>query len=192
MHSNVRVLVLLAISVCSCSCVAPQPQAIKSKNDPFECVPQAGPSLPGNWVPIPQLTDEFEGTRLDEAKWHNHNPGWLGRKPGFFSTENVEVHDGKLHLTARMEEPPDETRPKGYHTFTTAAVQSKTKVLYGYFETKCKPMKSHASSAFWFYQIGPNMWTEIDVFEIGGGADLTPNYVPQVIRELSTFSAVYS
>jgi len=130
--------------------------------------PFVDPPLQGKWKVIPELTDEFEGDRLDQAKWHDHNPTWIGRKPGFFSIDNVTVSDGKLHLTARAEDFPN--LPEGYHTFTTAAVKSKTKALYGYFEIKCKPMKSRASSAFWFYEREPEIWTEIDVFEIGGGA----------------------
>ncbi len=106
---------------------------------------------------------------MDQAKWHDHNPGWLGRQPGYFSKNNVAVRDGKLHLTARVETLPD--LPKGYHTFTTAAVKSKALVKYGYFEIKCRPMKSKASSAFWFYQDTKEEWTEIDVFEASGGAD---------------------
>jgi len=60
--------------------------------------------------------------------------------------------------------------PKGYNTFTSAAVQSKTRVKYGYFEIKAKPMNSHGSSAFWLYYGDKEEWTEIDIFEIGGGA----------------------
>ncbi len=128
----------------------------------------ADPPKGARWKPIPELTDEFEGKKLDSTKWHDHNPQWKGRKPGFFSRRNVTVRDGKLHLTARAEDLPN--LPEGYHTFTTAAVKSKALVLYGYFEIKCKPMKSRASSAFWFYHNQPERWTEIDMFEIGGGA----------------------
>jgi hypothetical protein len=129
----------------------------------------AGPPKEGKWQPIAELTDEFEGQKLDVTKWHDHNPTWKGRKPGLFSKDNVSVHDGKLHLTARAEDLPD--LPQGYHTFTTAAVKSKAKVLYGYFEIKCRPMDSRASSAFWFYaqdsdKKSTKWWTEIDVFEI--------------------------
>lgn len=120
------------------------------------------------WEPIKELTDEFNGNKLDSEKWYDHNPGWKGREPGYFSPKNVEVRDGELRLTARAEDLPD--LPKGYHTFTTAAVKSKALVKYGYFEIRCKPMNSHASSAFWFYESTPEIWTEIDVFEIGGGA----------------------
>ena len=58
----------------------------------------------------------------------------------------------------------------GYGDFTTASVKSRAKVLYGYFEIRCKPMNSRASSGFWFSDAQPDFWTEIDVFEIGGGA----------------------
>ena len=131
----------------------------------------ADPPSPSKWEPIPELTDEFEGDKLDSKKWHDRNPDWKGRFPGFFSRNNVSVSDGKLHLTARVENLPN--LPKGYHTFTTAAVKSKTRALYGYFEIKCKPMNSRASSAFWFYagdqaKGKTTWWTEIDVFEICG------------------------
>lgn len=121
----------------------------------------------GRWEPIPELTDEFDGDRLDADLGHPNNPTWKGRQPGFFSKDNFTVRDGKLHLTARKEDLPN--LPEGYHTFTTAAVKSEAKVLYGYFEIRCRPMDSWASSAFWFYHQTPDWWTEIDVFEVGGG-----------------------
>lgn len=128
----------------------------------------AEPPKGSPWVTIPELTDEFNGHSLDTEKWHDHNPRWKGRKPGFFSPNNVAVKDGELQLTAKAEDRPDV--PSGYHTFTTAAVKSTTLVKYGYFEARCKAMDSRASSAFWFYQNTPEIWTEIDVFEIGGRA----------------------
>lgn len=129
-------------------------------------IPQLTDPSEKKWKSLVTLTDEFDGDKLNAAKWYDHNPEWKGRRPGFFSKDNVSVSDGKLHLTAKAEKLPN--LPKDYHTFTTAAVQSKTRVKYGYFETKCKPMKSKSSSAFWFYYNEPNYWTEIDVFEICG------------------------
>ncbi|HEY6261310.1 MAG TPA: family 16 glycosylhydrolase [Nitrospiraceae bacterium] len=133
----------------------------------------ADPPPGSKWKPIPELTDEFEGNQLDSTKWYDHNPGWKGREPGFFSTNNVLVRDGKLHLTARLENLRD--IPEGYHTFTTAAVQSRALVKYGYFEIQCRPMKSQASSAFWFYNVTKEEWTEIDVFEICGAGEKWKN-----------------
>ena len=124
----------------------------------------------GNWKKYELMSDEFDGTELVPNKWHPTNPRWLGRQPAYFYPGNVSVNNGKLHLTMKKEEVPEMPKNKGYHTYTSAAVQSKTKVKYGYFEVKCKPMKSHGSSSFWFYDNTPDQWTEIDVFEIGGGA----------------------
>jgi beta-glucanase (GH16 family) len=147
--------------------------------------PAAAPCpLPGEWTVIKELTDEFDGDALDAEKWHDHNPTWLGRKPGYFSKNNVTVSDGRLHLTARAEALPD--LPEGYHTFTTAAVKSKTKVLYGYFEIKCRPMDSRASSAFWFYAQEPKWWTEIDVFEICGREPKHERIVHQNVHVFKT------
>jgi beta-glucanase (GH16 family) len=78
------------------------------------------------------------------------------------------VSDGKLHITMKAESLPG--LPPGYHTYTCGAVKSRATVLYGYFEARCKAMGSRGSSAFWFYDSTPEWWTEIDVFEIGGGA----------------------
>jgi beta-glucanase (GH16 family) len=120
------------------------------------------------WIPYPAMTDEFEGKKLDDAKWHDCNPKWKGRLPGFFSKKNVTVSDGNLNIAMKTESLPD--LPKGYHTFTCGAVKSKTKVLYGFFEARCRAMDSRGSSAFWFYDNTKEIWTEIDVFEIGGKA----------------------
>lgn len=124
----------------------------------------------GGWELYKPLTDEFKGGKLGPARWNNPNPTWKGRQPGWFSPRNVEVKGGQMHLTMRKEEPADMPKAEGYHTWTSAAVQSKERVLYGYFEVRARAMKSHGSSAFWFYASEPERWTEIDVFEIGGGA----------------------
>lgn len=123
----------------------------------------------GDWLAYEPMTDEFEDQTLDEAKWWDHNPGWLGRQPGFFYPQNVTVSDGKLHLTMKKEEVLEMPKDKGYQTYTCAAVKSKERVLYGYFEVKARPMDSAGSSSFWFYHSTDDWWTEIDVFELGAG-----------------------
>ena len=136
---------------------------------------------PNSWVrkgalgPKPKhVADDFPlSDQSNQGQWEKYelmsdDPRWLGRQPAFFYTGNVHVSKGKLHLLMKKEEVPQMPKDKGYHTYTSAAVQSKTRVKYGYFEVKCKPMKSHGSSSFWFYDNTPNLWTEIDVFEIGG------------------------
>ena len=121
--------------------------------------------IEGDWVFDSKFSDEFNGG-FDDFKWYPNNPTWLGRQPGFFAKENVEVKGGMLRLTARNESKGDPE--KGYKDFTTAAVKSKERVRYGYFEVRSKSMKSVASSSFWFYADDPDLWTEIDVFETSG------------------------
>jgi len=135
-----------------------------------ETLPLSDQGNQQRWIEYDPMTDEFEGGALDAKKWWPRNPRWLGRQPAYFWPGNVTVSNGKLHLTMRKQEVPEAPRDKGYHTYTSAAVQSKTRVLYGYFEIRARPMKSHGSSSFWFYHNEPDRWTEIDVFEIGGGA----------------------
>jgi beta-glucanase (GH16 family) len=142
-------------------------QAVKRVADAF---PLSDQENKGNWARYDVMSDEFDGTTLDPAKWWPINPTWKGRLPGFFSPANLKVSDGQLHLTMRNEEPPEDLKKLGYRTYSCAAVQSKTTVLYGYFEVRAKAMKSAGSSAFWFYNSQPDRWTEIDVLEIGGGA----------------------
>jgi beta-glucanase (GH16 family) len=125
----------------------------------------ACPLKHGQWEAFPALTDDFDGNQLDESKWFPNNPGWLGRQPGYFNPRNVRVTDGRLELEAKKESLPN--LPAGYHTYTTAFVKGKTRIRYGYFEIRARAMDSQASSAFWFYEITPEIWSEIDVFEIG-------------------------
>jgi len=122
------------------------------------------------WAKYDPMSDEFDAGELDPNKWWPKNPTWLGRQPAWFDPANVTVADGRLHLIMRKNEPPYVPKDKGYHTYTSAAVQSKGIVKYGYFEVRCRPMASAGSSSFWFYHQTPDLWTEIDVFEIGGRA----------------------
>jgi beta-glucanase (GH16 family) len=131
-------------------------------------MPAVAPPDGKRWVAFDEMTDEFDTRALDPAKWHPRNPKWKGRQPGYFHEKNVTVSGGSLHITMKREDLPG--LPEGYHTFTCGAVKSRITVLYGFFETRARAMDSKGSSAFWFYKNEPTIWTEIDVFEIGGGA----------------------
>ncbi|MFZ1937301.1 MAG: family 16 glycosylhydrolase [Thermoguttaceae bacterium] len=123
------------------------------------------------WVAFEPMSDEFEKKELDAKKWIVGMTWWKGRQPALFSDKNVTVSDGKLHLTMRKEKLPPEAEKLGYHDYTSAALHTKARTTYGYFEVKAKPMDSGGSSSFWFqHGSGPGVVTEIDVFEIGGRA----------------------
>jgi len=125
----------------------------------------------GGWVKSEAMSDEFQGDKLDAARWTLGMEWWKGRQPALFSEKNVTVSDGKLHLTMRKEKVPAEMEKLGYKDYTSAALHTKARSSYGYYEVKAKPMNSAGSSSFWFQQDETPGWgTEIDVFEIGGKA----------------------
>ena len=125
----------------------------------------------GGWVKFEPMSDEFEGKELDRNQWEYGIAPNKGRPPALFSDKNVTVSNGKLHLAMRKEKLPAELAKRGYHDYTSAALHTKTRTAYGYFEVKAKPMNSGGSSSFWFKREGIPGWeTEIDVFEIGGKA----------------------
>lgn len=131
------------------------------------------------WEFSAEFSDEFNGAKLDDAKWWDFNPEWYGRKPGFFARENVAVKDGSLQLTARVQKPEEvtvENKVRGYDLFTTSIVKSKKRIAYGYFEARCKSMKAGVCNAFWLYDpLNPpakykegSFSEEIDIFEVFG------------------------
>jgi beta-glucanase (GH16 family) len=133
------------------------------------------------------MSDEFNGDALDLDKWNLGIAPWEGRQPALFSDKNVTVSDGKLHLTMRKEEVPDKYEKLGYKDYTSAALHTKAKAAYGYFETKAKPMNSGGSSSFWFKRDATPGWvTEIDVFEIGGKAPGFENKVNMNVHVFRT------
>ncbi|MEM1208808.1 MAG: family 16 glycosylhydrolase [Planctomycetota bacterium] len=144
-----------------------------------DLLPLSDQANAGNWRPFDALWDEFDGGRLDDHKWWDHNPHWYGRAPARFLPRNVAVTDGRLHLTMRYEPDlkPVQYYPNGqtYETFSSASVVSKVFCRYGYYEIRARAMDSAGSSAWWFASkvedADGGVWrTEIDVFELGGRA----------------------
>jgi beta-glucanase (GH16 family) len=178
---------LLLLVILLAPCAAPTAAATPEKR-PAKIFNQTGPlgetpkrvseSLPlsdqqnkGGWVKFEPMSDEFEGRELDQSKWTLGMSWWKGRQPALFSDKNVTVSEGKLHLTMRKEKLPPEVEKQGYKGYTSAALHTKARTAYGYFEVKAKPMNSAGSSSFWFQQDATPGWgSEIDVFEIGGKA----------------------
>ena len=132
------------------------------------------PSLPG-YALIPELSDEFDGARLDPAKWSTARPvlGWAGRAPGLFDASNVAVADGKLQLWARAARR-NASWPAGFDNYTTAAVRSLASARTGYFEVRWRSGSSAISSSWWFHTNNGSAWTEIDVFETTGASNDQP------------------
>jgi beta-glucanase (GH16 family) len=131
----------------------------------------------GRWVMVPAMSDEFDGATLDLSRWQAGIDGWQGRQPGLFVADNVKQAAGMLSLKMVHQPVPAKYQAAGYRDFTTAAVESRQPVLYGYFEVRAKIMPSAGSSAFWLANVTPKNWNEIDVFEIGGKAPGNPHKI---------------
>lgn len=142
--------------------IGPTPER---RNDKF---PLSDPGNKHQWSRWEELSDEFNSSKLDASKWTPRHRTWRGRKPAPFMPSNVAIKDGLLGLTMRKEAPPQRLKNHGFHTYTSAAVQSLTLAHFGYYEVRAKPMDSAGSSSFWFADSDNGWRTEIDVFELGG------------------------
>lgn len=130
---------------------------------------RAEPPAGAEWVMVPEMSDEFEGKDLDPAKWRKYSPVFVGRQPAFFMEKNVKVRKGKLQITALPEDPPENAKAHGFHSFTTGLARTIGRLRYGYFEARTRPMDTNFASGFWLYAEDSNMKTEIDIHELCGG-----------------------
>jgi len=137
--------------------------------------PASDPDNTGNWIFNKNISDEFEGDRIDTIKWFVEGtdgkyPNWTGRAPSQFAPENVRVEKGKLFLTTKWDPDYDFSTSMDsdcecpFENYTTAAVLSKNTFLYGYMEIMCKAADISITSSFW--ATGNN--SELDVFEFVG------------------------
>ena len=126
-------------------------------------------------------SDEFDGMKLDDARWDDWVWSFQGRRQGFmFARDNVAVTNGCLELTARVlreEEKTVENLRRGFDKYATAIVKAKRKTHYGYYECRAKTMKACVCNAFWLYDPLSDSQAkfrtgefseEIDIFEIFG------------------------
>lgn len=128
----------------------------------------------GGWVLNEDISDEFEGTEVDEDKWHfqgtndHYENRFKGRAPSQFVPANVSVGDGHLRITTRWQPDFDFVKEQfngqQYRNITTGAIISRKRFLYGYLETRCKAANGPVSSSFW--TTGED--GELDVFEHWG------------------------
>jgi beta-glucanase (GH16 family) len=137
-----------------------------------EVLPLSDQQNRGGWVKSERMWDEFDGAALDTNRWIIGMSWWRGRQPAWFNPTNVGVSQGQLHLTMRKEGVPKELEKHGYRGYTSAALHTRARSSYGYYEVKARAMNSAGSSSFWFQQedrsVNPGWATEVDVFELCG------------------------
>ncbi|GEM_PF-5789526 len=128
--------------------------------------PDASPEK--HWVKVEELTDEFEGSELDDSKWLNYHPYWAGRPPSTFKRENVSVSGGFLKLKSTVANYDQQG-----NWVHSACVSSKTKAMKpGYYsEARIKCPTLSMTGAYWFQ----GSYSEIDVIE-NFGAPTAPAF----------------
>ena len=103
-----------------------------------EVLPLSDQQNKAGWVKFEPMWDEFDQPRLDTNKWTVGMYWWQGvSRPGLI-LRNVVVREGQLHLTMRREEVPAEMKTRGYHDYTSAALHTKARSSYGYYEVKAR------------------------------------------------------
>ena len=131
---------------------------------------------PGAWLPVPALSDDFNpiplaivgphGTTvimkdvLDFDKWNTFDRTGAG----WFMPSNVKIQNGLLNLLARK----------------TAAVESKTSQLYGYFEAR---MQTAGVSSFWLSANDGAHWSIINIAEFDAGNPRADNLGVRLLND---------
>ncbi|CDF79844.1 beta-porphyranase B (GH16) [Formosa agariphila KMM 3901] len=125
------------------------------------------------WKLVKNMSDEFEGKKVDEKKWQISGQGWIGRAPGLFQAENIKVADGGLQITTTLLPKPITKNNKEF-THGGGYVGSIKGMTYGYYECEMKANKTFMSSTFWLINEGKGIQgcdkrtTELDIQETVG------------------------
>lgn len=54
---------------------------------------------------MPEISDEFDGTAINETKWETVNPHYLGPPPTRYNTNNSRLENGEAVLTSSNGNP---------------------------------------------------------------------------------------
>jgi hypothetical protein len=105
------------------------------------------------WSPVPELSDEFRGNKVDLAKWQVEPVGndwaWIGRPPGLFQPENIRVKGGKLCVEVGVLETPQLIENDTF-LYYGGIVRSLNPGHVGlYYEARMKANHTEMSSTFW-------------------------------------------
>ncbi|WP_271784139.1 family 16 glycosylhydrolase [Aquimarina algiphila] len=185
--SALSLIFILLFTNTSCSSnedSSPDPIS-ENETDDDETDDEYNPNFPlsdqtntGRWVLNPNVSDEFNGSSLDEDKWQIqgkdgvYKSKFVGRQPSQFSPNNVIVENNMLKIRTKWEPDflfSDATREQcgeiyTYENITTAAVISREQFQYGYMEIRCKSAKARVTSSFWT----TGNKSELDMFEMFG------------------------
>ena len=101
------------------------------------------------WVKVESLSDEFNGSALDENKWQNTDTRWIGRPPGLFTKGSVSMANGHLRMTSSTLPKPEIHKNERF-LYACSYVRSRDRGQVGwYYESRFKGSKTFMSSTFW-------------------------------------------
>ncbi len=126
---------------------------------------QPSPPRGKQWTTVEELSDEFNGNRLNPDKWFDYHPHWAGRPPSKFKKGNAFVRGGYLQLRSTLMKDPSTVRNplKDIWVNAAACVSKEKSAKPGYYyEAKFKASSLSMTSSFWF-RVG--QFSEIDVIE---------------------------
>lgn len=132
----------------------------------LQLVAQPAPPSGKRWVPVQELTDEFNQTSgIDASKWDDYHPHWSGRPPSAFKRGNAFVEGGYLKLRSGVRRHPSTVNNPLRDVWVDAAAcvskQKSARPGY-YYEARFKASSLSMTSSFWF-RVG--QYSEIDVIE---------------------------
>ena len=152
------------------------------------------------------FSDEFNGDRLDEKKWHTavgvfRDPEHRAEKQ-WYTSDNIEVSNGTLKLIAKREELKnqkfsvwikDGMKPfSSDFEFTSAEIDSHEQFGYGMYEIRCKlPRGKGMWPAFWMYGESNGVNHEIDVFEFWNQKSPLRKFSPRKMSRVHNMTAHY-
>lgn len=125
------------------------------------------------WVLVKNMSDEFDGKKVDKNKWQIEGQDWIGRAPGLFQPKNIKVSDGSLKITTKLL-PKTIVKQNKEYTHGGGYVGSINGMTYGYYECEMRANKTFMSSTFWLLNEGKNAQgcdkrtTELDIQESVG------------------------
>ena len=99
----------------------------------------------GDWTLV--FEDDFNETVINTDKWYTCGDGLLrthGNELQVYLDDNIEIHDGILHLVAKNQPGRYKTTTDmddtttAYFDYTSGWIQTKSDFLYGLFEIRCK------------------------------------------------------
>lgn len=141
------------------------PELTNLKDDHKLCADTPPPPPAGYiWQLVPELSDEFNGLKLDYSKWRPILLHWKGREPSAFDPANISVQDGMLRLRSTTDVLLLDAikNPEKDLWVKSACVSSVNRSAnYGFYAARIKASNLSMSSSFWF----SGSYSEIDVVE---------------------------